>query len=444
MSFKAFFDGPDNYRGKFNFYAQGSSPKLLEQLIALIEENRGDLQEVNLCWYLFNNKELHEFLKEISSSGIKVNVVTIPLEGYDAANPKTLIDLHSRKELEQLVSKYDLAEEIFREVYKSNLYPNYNIYFFPHLYVRSKRVKRFSRGKLPYSMHLKAAFLKKKTGSILVLSSSNLAVRDLVKYESMVVIDNEPEYEQNASRLITDMISNSIPINDYNSSFNVACNSYPCVETSNDSSSFFTAPFYFDSANLLEVALIDLINKAQNRIVICAQHLAAFNYNFSATYHSKRKENEQREGVLGAVIRKAQKGVKTTCISQTFAPPQNKQEAFKNVNFRQPANTKHFGQFYEALSKTAHATYYVNENVHSKYIIVDDTLIFCTYNFTPTQFIYLDNVHIEAFDEMPDLSYSGIHCEVAGHVVIRNNTVVEEFLKNADSILKCADTVRVL
>lgn len=444
MSFKAFFDGPDNYQGKFNFYAQGSSPKLLEHIISIIEENRDELLEVNLCWYLFNNKSLHEFFKEISTSGIKVNIVTIPLEGYDASNPKSLLDLHTHKELEPPVTKYDLAKDIFKEVYKSNAYPNYNIYFFPHLYVRSKRVKKFSRGKLPYSMHLKAAYLKKKNGCIIALSSSNLAVRDLVKYESMVLIEDEPKYQENLSRLFSDMINNSIPIRDYDSSYNKSCNTYSFIETSNDVNSFFTAPFYFDSANVLEETLIDLINRAENRIVICAQHLAAFNYNFDASFHSKRAENEKRKGILGAIIEKAQRGVKTTCISQTFAPTENMANEFRNVEFRQPANTRYFRQFYEQLSKTENASYYVNENLHSKYIIIDDLLVFCTYNFTPTQFSFLDNVYIEKFDEMPIESYKGIHCEVAGHLVISDKNTVQAFMANADLISNSAETIRVL
>jgi len=83
MPFKVYFDGPNHYEGKYNFYKQGGSPTLLKRLISIIEENRKDLLEINLCWYLFNNNILHEFLKEISLSGIKVNIVTIPLEGYD-------------------------------------------------------------------------------------------------------------------------------------------------------------------------------------------------------------------------------------------------------------------------------------------------------------------------------------------------------------------------
>ncbi len=444
MPFKAFFDGPDNYQGKFNFYTQGSSPKLLQNLMSVIEANIDELIEINLCWYLFNNKILHEFLKKASLRGIKVNIVTIPLQGYDTSNPKQLTDLEAQSKLDQPVTKYDLAKEIFEEMLKSECYPNYNIYFFPHLYVRSRRVKKFSRGKLPYSMHLKAAYLKKKNGFIIALSSSNLAVRDLVKYESMVVVEDEPKYQENASKFFADIIHNSIHIKKYHAKFDMACNTYSFIKSANHSNSFFTAPFYFDSANILEEMIINLINTAQNRIIICAQHLAAFNYEFNTAYHSLKTKNKQRRGILGIVIEMAQKGVKTTCFSQTFSPPQDKAQKFKGVNFRRPANTKNFQQFYSELSKLSNTDYYVNQNIHSKYMIIDHTLIYCTYNFTPTQFIFLDKVNIKKFVEMPDLSYQGVHCEVSGHLVIKDNNLIHSFIENLTSICNSPETIKVL
>lgn len=444
MPFNAYFDGPNNYQSKFDFYKQGNAPLLLKKLISLIEENKDELLEVNLCWYLFNNEILHDFLKRTSLSGIKVNIVTIPLQGYDASNPKDLIDLETKKQVKYSVTKYDLAKKIFEEAYKSKEFPNYNIYFFPHLYVRSSKVKSFSRSKLPYSMHLKAAYLKKKNGSIIVLSSSNLAVRDLVKYESLVVVEDEPVYDANVCKFFSDMIKNSIHIKSYNSSFDMSCNRYDFMYSLNDLNSFFTAPFYYDSSNLLEEKLINLINTAKNRIIICAQHLAAFNYEFNSTYHSKKVNNETRKGILGAIMEKAQKGIKTTCISQTFIPQKNGPKGLSNVSFRRPVNKRSFQQFYEELSKTENTAYYVNENLHSKYIIIDNTLIYCTYNFTPTQFTFLDRVHIEKFEKMPDLSYSGVHCEVAGHVVIRDKNLVNLFLENIELVCNASETVKVL
>ena len=70
-------------------------------------------------------------------------------------------------------------------------------------------------------------------------------------------------------------------------------------------------------------------------------------------------------------------------------------------------------------------------------------IIYCTYNFTPTQFIYLDKVNIPMFKNMPDLSYKGIHCEVGLHVVIENELLLKLFEENIDMIKKRKETIQV-
>lgn len=447
MPFQAFFDRPENYSNKFDFHELGGSPQLLKNFIATIEKHKNDIEEINLCWYLFNNKHLHNYLKKLSLQGIKVNVVTIPLEGYDHRNPKQLTLADSREKTTKSYTKYDLAKEIFKEAYRSNDFPNYRIFFFPHLYVRSPRVKKFSRGNLPYSLHLKAAYIRKKNGKgfLLCLSSSNLAVRDLVKYESMLMIEDEPQYEQNAQSFFKHLIDNSFCIKNYHSRFNTNRNAYDFLPSFNNENSFFTAPFYFDSANKLEKTLVQILLNAQKKIVVCAQHLAAFDYTFNATYHSQKNSNERRQGILGMVIQKAKEGIEVQCLSQTFAPPNDHQTQFQNKRFRRPANTRNFQAFYLALSSCGgRVQYFVNENLHSKFIIVDDLLIYCTYNFTPTQFTFLDKVKIDRFTEMQDLSYEGIHCEVGGHIVMKNKEVLAQFVENIEGIVEAKGTVRVL
>ena len=451
MPFQAFFDRPENYSNKFDFHELGGSPQLLKNFIATIEQHKNDIEEINLCWYLFNNKHLHNYLKNLSLQDIKVNVVTIPLEGYDHRNPKQLTLDNSQQKTAQSYTKYDLAKEIFKEAYRSNDFPNYKIYFFPHLYVRSPRVKKFSRGNLPYSLHLKAAYIRKKSGKgyLLCLSSSNLAVRDLVKYESMLVIEDELQHKQNTQTFFKHLIDNSIYIKNYHSGFNTNQNAYDFLPSFNDQYSFFTAPFYFDSANKLEETLVQILQKAQKRIVVCSQHLAAFDYSFNATYHSQKNFNERRQGILGTVIQKAKEGIAVQCFSQTFAPPNDQQiqNQFQNKRFRRPANTRNFQAFYLALTNGnmgGNVQYFVNENLHSKFIIVDDLLIFCTYNFTPTQFTFLDKVKIDRFTEMQNLSYEGIHCEVGGHIVVKDKEVVAQFLENIEGIVAAKGTVRVI
>lgn len=431
MSYEAYFDSPSNYKSRFAFYEQGGSPLLLSKFIETIEKQKDEISEINISWYLYNNNILHNYLKYLSNYRIIVNVVTIPLEGYDNTKPQLLEDLYTGKKGNKVVSKYSLAREIFAEIYASRQYKNYNIYFFPHMYVRSAYVNKFSRGSLPYSLHLKCAYIKKKSGYILFLSSSNLAVRDLVKYESMICIQNEAKYEENFSIFYDHLIRNSINIKRYNKEFNTTRNKFESFSFKNKYPSFIIAPFYMNSANELEKSLLDFIYSAKERIIICAQHLAAFNYEFNAKYHSKITTNETRKGILGAILDVASRGIKITCLSQTFATT-NEEIKSKGVRFRKPANVNNFQKFFSQLLLTKNSEYFVNERVHSKFIIIDDKLVYCTYNFTPTQFIYLDKVKIPKFINMPDISYEGIHCEVGAHVIIENEPILKLFEENVE------------
>ena len=443
MPYKVFFDGPNNYKNKFDFYEQGGSPLLLEKFIEILEEQKNEIIEINISWYLFNNKFLHNYLKNISKNGVVVNVITIPLEGYDNSKPQILEDFFTGKKRRERVTKYSLARKIFGEMYKSIEYPNYNIYFFPHLYVRSEYVNKFSRGSLPYSLHSKSAYIKKKTGSAILLSSSNLSVRDLVNYQSMTCTQAVANFENEFKYFHTHLISNSINIKNYKKDFNTNCNTYNCIDFKKSQFSFITSPFYNNSANDLDKSLSEYIYSAKERIIICAQHLAAFNYQFNAKYHSSIEKSEIRNGVLGAVIEMANKGLQITCLSQTFAPPVNQENNFKGLKFRRPANTSNFQQFFTQLALTKNTEYFVNENLHSKFIIIDDMLIYCTYNFTPTQFIYLDNVNISKFKNMPELSYKGIHCEVGMHVVVENKSFLKLFEENIKMIKNRKETIQV-
>lgn len=443
MPFKTFFDEPDNYKNRFDFYEQGGSPFLLEKLIETIEEKKNDIEEINISWYLYNNQHLHDYLKEIAAGGIIVNVITIPLEGYDHNKPKILKNLVTGEKSDKSVTKYNLARKIYGEMYRSTSHENFNLYVFPHLYVRSARIKKFSRGSLPYSLHIKSVYIKKKNGYLLLLSSSNLAVRDLVKSESMICIENEPNYEENIKVFYTNLISNSITIKDYRTSLNTTCNTYEKLEFKFSNSVFITAPFYDNSANILEKTLSEHIAAAKKRIIVCAQHLAAFNYEFNAKHHSTINKNEIRKGILGDVITMANKGIQVTCLSQTFAPLNEDAEKFKDIKFRRPANTNSFQRFYSKVKLSKNIQYFVNEHIHSKFILIDNTLIYCSYNFTPTQFTYLDNVNITQFMNMPELNYSGIHCEVGMHLVIKDQSIIKAFENNVTNMKRKKETIQV-
>ena len=138
----------------------------------------------------------------------------------------------------------------------------------------------------------------------------------------------------------------------------------------------------------------------------------------------------------------ANKGVKVTCLSQTFSPLSKDEKQLHETKYRTPVNTRNFQHFFSQIIKTENAEYFVNENIHSKFIIIDNTLIYCSYNFTPTQFIFLDNVNIAKFKNMPNLNYSGIHCEVGMHLVIKDQITVKAFENNVANIKRKKETIQ--
>jgi len=443
MPFRAFFENPQVYPNRFGFYKQGGSPALLNQLMAAIDAHRQETEAVYLSWYLYNNRLLHDYLKRLSQEGVAVYVVTIPLEGYDRSSPRQLTDLDTGKVSAQKVTKYDLARELFAEIYRAKGFPNFRFFVFPHQYVRSKYVKCFARGTLPYSLHLKSAYIKRKTGYTLLLSSSNLAVRDLVKYESLVTIEDEPHYATPFQGFYQTLIGNSLSLRDYGAIRNAGQQRFEMVKPRQQQNCSISAPFYYNSAEQLETSLINLVRSARDRIIICAQHLAAFQYSINTDYHSGGSQKlGNRPGLLGAVLEKARGGIPITCLSQTFCHQGT--AAPEGHRFRKPLNSKNFQRFYSALSSSRHAAYFVNEHLHSKFIIVDQVLVYCTYNFTPTQFTYLDQVCIPAFIQKPELSYYGIHCEVAAHVLITDAHTIAQFLQHTEMIKNDVDTVKVL
>jgi hypothetical protein len=443
MPFYSFFDSPEKYDNSV-FYQQGGSPGLLAGFIQFIEERKDSITEVNLCWYLFNNRILYDYLVGLSERGIQVNVITIPLEGYDNSNPKKLVNLETGNKSEEKFTKYDSAKNIFNEVFHNTTFGGFNIYFFPHIYLRSRYIKPFSRGAMPYSLHIKAGFIKKKDGFAALLSSSSLAVRDLVKHESMIMVEDEKAFQLPMQKFFMDMFKACIPIKNFTTEFNTGRNDYQLKTDVNNFAAHFTAPFYFDSPHKLEERVIKLIKKAKNRIIIGAQHLAAYNYEFKSKYHSKVFGDKIRKGIIGEIVEKAAEGLEIIFLSQTFSPPEEYAGHFKGFYFREPSNKKYFSKLISELAKLKSVKYFVNEDLHLKFIIIDETLIYSSYNYTPTQFIYLDKVDIKEFAHMPDKSYKGQHCEVSGHFVVNDKETVRKFEENVEFIMGLKNTMQVL
>jgi phosphatidylserine/phosphatidylglycerophosphate/cardiolipin synthase-like enzyme len=427
-----FFDSPELYSEPYKFYMQGASPQILKQFINFIKENQQNIDTIYMCMYLYNNPILNDFFDKLAKCGIKVNVVSIPLEGYDNTSPQDLYDVESPDIVElKGQTKLSMAEAIYNRI-KSSRNSNFNLFIFPHMYIRSPRVRPFSRGDMPYSLHAKSIFIKYKNGGGAVgLTSSNLATRDMVKDEMMLLVEGDEIANEEADRFFLDLISNSFSISTFDEKRNWLKYNIPVKKYSLNTRNTYSAPFYNNSQDIIEEYLIQLVLSAKQRVIVCAQHICAFNYSYNLKFKTANGESgyARKPGLLSAVLKKAREGIEVNCLSQTFVDGNG-----DSHGCRRPENTRAFSDFIREFETYNNCSYAVNPSVHSKYLIVDDIAVVTTCNFTPTQFIYLQNVDISSFDNIPGVSYSGIHSEVGQFLTIHDKGICETLLKNFNEI----------
>ena len=440
MNNHAIFDSPTFYGNRHRYYSKGSSPRIFNFLRKWIHSKASDIEEVFVAVYLFNNEYLHDELLALVARGVRVHLVTIPPDGYDTAHPQMIFDKSERKDFfKKPHTKYSLAKRIFSKHFQSSI-ENFDLYFFPHKYLRSHRVRPFSRGKQPFSMHLKSfLFLMKNGEGVLGLSSSNLAVRDTIKEENFLMTDIKNDKLRSNHAFFKTLFSHAIKIQDFDFENNYHHLEFLPQKIEQNPNVFFTAPFFFNSPFQAENFLKQAIDQAQKRIFIAAQHISCYKYFLEGKFHSQTdNQRVMRDGFLKNVLRKANEGIEVRFLSQTFAGDLGIEKKARKI-----ANSSSFRTFLIALEESLNIKYSVNKNLHSKYIIIDDLVIVTTCNFTPSQFIYLDKVEIPKFEKMPGESYSGIFSEVSQFVKVTEPKIVESYVRNFEEICQRKESHQV-
>lgn len=407
----------------------GCSPEFATDLINWLNSVESNAEELHIALYLFNNPALWNAIETMAQKGCKVFIYSIPLEGYDNDKP---ISIYSEKTKENLGQKTKLsfAEQIYQEA-KKNRNPNLHFNIFPHLYLRSPRLKKFSRGLFPYSLHCKTLLLRLRNGeSFIGITSSNLAVRDAQKIELGFVSKLNTAGLTSATNFFEGLKANSIPILDFDENKDYSHFEIKKSPNTEKSNLMFIAPFFYDSANIFEENVETIISKATERIIICAQHVCSYKYKY---YNYDIKNEETRPGFLTKVLEKASK-VPTKIISQTYVD-----ENGQTYGCRKPENKYQFMNFIKE-ARLSGCKYYTNPNIHAKYIVVDNSVLITTCNFTPTSFIYIDKVIIPSFDNNANYSYSGTFCEVGAYFAIINKDLADSLARETDDIISLEST----
>jgi hypothetical protein len=415
----------------------GCSPILLVSFRKWLKSFIGKAEQLFIAIYLFNNNELYNTLLDLADNGCKVVVYSIPLEGYDNDRPISVVN-HLHNEFIGKKTKLDFAEPLYKDIIESH-HHNFELRIVPHMYLRSNRVKAFSRGNMPYSLHCKNFLLGCKDGSMFSgLSSSNFAVRDAQKIEIASIMSLNENESVSAFDFFEGLRENSIPCKDFDEAGSYSDYAIKMRKTPPNSRLMFIAPFYKDSASQFENNIVTMIEKAKNRIIVCAQHISAYQYSYSKTFTYLNASNGyvRKEGFLNEILKKAESGIQVQLLSQTYV------DSNGSHGCRAPENKQSFINFTTAARKTG-CQYYVNGHNHSKFIILDDNVIITTCNFTPTQFIYLTNVNITEFDHIPGYSYSGIHCEHGVYSVVSNHDFAERIATHFRNIIKLDNTIRM-
>lgn len=407
-------------------FKDGNAPEFIDEIENFIMEKRDTIKTINVSLYLFNNTRLFNFLRQIVSvTGIEVNVISIPLDGYDMSSKVNV------KFTKGQSTKYDHAYKIYKEI-EENPMQNFNFYILPHVYIRSAYVEPFSRGKMPCSLHIKSMYLEcEDNQGYTIITSSNLAICDYSKDDFIAFAHIDEEDNENAKQFYKDLISNCVHNNHItavNSDYN-----YPIAvcKPQHNAQNNYIAPFYQDSPMDYEAKLYNLIKEAQERVVICGQHVCSYDYTIMREYRLGKKalvDTENRfchvDGFLSALF-EMDKNVDVSIISQTYAEKNRNTRAFK------PFNPRNFENFIEDYKKLCNKEYYVKNGLHAKFIVVDDVVVLSTTNFTASQFTYLPYVDIPKFEKIENASYKGIFSEVGQYIYVQDedfaNSMVEWF-----------------
>lgn len=301
-------------------------------------------------------------------------------------------------------------------------------------------MRRFSRGALPYSLHLKSMLIETEEDTISVLSSSSLAVRDKIKMENLIICENDRYINEPNRLFFSHLIQTSIPIQDFDLENDYTNYEVPIFQNPSNSKCFFISPFYENSPFEAEERLRSLIHKAKRRIYIAAQHIAAYKYAYPGKFAVPACTGSvNKNGFLFDVIEKASQGLDVRCLSQTFVNSNG-----ESLGCRKPQNKGSFAEFIKHYERQPTARYACNSNFHSKYIIIDDAVVITSCNFTPTEFIYLKNVNIPRFYGMPGMSYNGIFSEVGQYLFLKEQATIGAYLEDFQNVWNLDSTRKLI
>lgn len=361
MSIRAYCRIP-NIKNKSVKPKEGGCPELLADLL----NELSGAKEIHIAAYLFNNPTYFNFLHNLALSGCKVYITTLPVSGY--SDKKLKVEGYNSK-----ISGRDMAKEIFSAIANTT---NMCLSFFPHQYIWYGAL--YAGGGATYSFHVKAVYAKfSNNNNKCILSSGNFMFTDPYHSDSIIIFENEPEYENSFAKFFSDLETLSIRKKAYDANYKSYEDEFLVafagkeikINPKGGDQCFFTAPFYYlndiGSNHYAGKIIIDLINNANERVWICAQH-----------FHDVLSFDRERNTIVKALYEKSIQNP-TIDIKILKQVPH-----YSLADKRRAAITETLFYF------IAPAAQRFNRLAHDKFMLVDNALIFSTANYTPTQFAF--------------------------------------------------------
>lgn len=338
----------------------GSNSEIYFDIIHELKQQTNDVEEIHLALYLFNNRHLYDELLELANKGVKIVITSIPLTGYDRRKIKD-------------------AVYVYNKVIKDGMI---DLRIFPHMYMWYGA--EYAGGGASYSFHIKAGIIKYKDAKAKVfLTSGNLAPGDPTHSESAVFVETSlgSSLTQTYQAFFNEIENRAKPFEEYNKlvqglspelqqafdfSFVGGINMID-LSLTQASQAFFTAPLITvngkGSNHFARERLVSIILSARQRLLLCAQHshdISPFNgYTGQTTINSIIKAKRDN--------------------------PDMEVKVLKQVSSSGLAD-KRRAAFVEGHLYHAGISQRVNKLVHNKFVVVDDTVVITTGNFTATQF----------------------------------------------------------
>ncbi len=411
------FDSPKDYPNAEQYFIQGESPRLLHELLTFIDERKNKIEEIYLSLPYFNNPYLNQALKKLGQEGIKVHVVTLPIQVFDQKKIQWYIDLATGKEaFDMAKTSYQLARPIFAEHFKTPS-ENYQLHCFAHSPIRMDA----QIGDDTYSLENNLAlFIYKQGGGALASTSSSLSVGKMPAENHLIIIEDNWDLLKSALRFFKQLIDHSIIIHHFDFKEKNQHQNFTIQDLDQKLPAFFIAPFFKDAAFHAEEQLSNLMQKAKKRIYIASPNLDAYEYEYDGTYHSDL-ENEIIEnfGIQRTLLEQAGAGMEVHSLSA------------------QKSNTS--GSFFELYKVYPDTSFDINPNLKSSFLIVDDQLVLFSSELTSEQFIFLDQVKIHKNEE---LIYSGVFSKINHFIIIDDEKTVNIFLNQFERLANSGQKIK--